>query len=381
MPGTAYAGPAVAAPYWTAASHQCGDTIQVAITRAVYLSWRHLNEVIPRIRGHFGYGTPPVRWRIGSGDRSFFSRRHNEIVLSPKSTKWVAAHEYGHALHCVSLGGMWTTTRCNPHYLWVPSSYTCAFSEGLANYAASIGAPGVFDFENAEETTRRAETEGSVAALFQDLIDTNNETGDSTTYPSTYVIEVFRTCTIHPPDSRRRAGSRTRNTVPSAQTSLPTGIPITSDQLGSIMSADSKRSARLIRMYARFAGMALVLASSACDDEGDVFPWRLRVIPTNEVYSGPSVHPDSVVSWNGLLSDSAGLAGMQIRIDRHVLDAQDFLDADDHILSLDVGGRGLLSISARLFHQGDVVAARRGVLYAEFRISSVSLRHSWSPVR
>jgi hypothetical protein len=39
-----------------------------------------------------------------------------------------------------------------------------------------------------------AEIEGNVAALFQDLIDSNNEGADSTTFGAYYVFTVFKSC-------------------------------------------------------------------------------------------------------------------------------------------------------------------------------------------
>ena len=206
VPGTENARGMVAVYGWDAEPYECGDTIQVTIPRAIYVTWSHLNEVIPPIRRHFGYSRPPVRWRIDlTLEGSHFNPRQDMLVLGSRSDKWVVAHEYGHALHHTSLGGLWRTENCQEHYINVASSYTCAFQEGLADYAASIGAPATArdwggnyeDFRPDHDSRNRpAEVEGSVAALFRDLIDTTNEPGDSTTYSSTYVVEVFRTCRV-----------------------------------------------------------------------------------------------------------------------------------------------------------------------------------------
>lgn len=201
LPASAYAQSPVASSYWDAEPDDCGDTVQVNVPRALYLSWKYLNEVIPLINSHFAFSRSPVRWRVDlTESRAFFSPQTNTIVLGRiYSDKWIVAHEYGHALHHASLGGLWTAHNCEDHIINVASSYTCAFQEGLADYAGSVGAPRestLFggDYETFSVTARRAETEGSVAALLRDLIDATNESSDRTTYPARYVFTVFKTC-------------------------------------------------------------------------------------------------------------------------------------------------------------------------------------------
>ncbi len=187
---------------WEVGAYQCGDTIQFVVPKYIYVTWGYLNEVIPRIRSHFGYGRSPVKWRVSpTANKSYFRSRDDEIVFGKSyKNKWVVAHEYAHALHHASLGGLWSARNCDPHYIDEASSYTCALQEGLADYAASVGAPAYENYEHFRprhsSRSRPAEVEGSVAALFHDLIDATNETGDRTTYSSTYVIEVFRTCRV-----------------------------------------------------------------------------------------------------------------------------------------------------------------------------------------
>lgn len=200
VPSSAYARGTVVTPYWDSEPHDCGDTIQVNVPREQYLVWSYLNEVIPRINAHFGYSRPAVRWRIDfSGRSSFFNSGSDMITFGSLYGKWTVAHEYGHALHHSSLGGLWKVHECEDHTIWVPSSYTCAFLEGLADYAGSIGAPRESvawggNYENIYVRSQRAETEGSVAALLRDLIDSTNERNDRTTYSARYVFDVFRTC-------------------------------------------------------------------------------------------------------------------------------------------------------------------------------------------
>lgn len=199
LPGSAYARSALTS-LWYAMPSDCGDTVQVNVPRALYLSWKYLNEVIPLINNHFTFSRSPVSWRVNlTQRRSSFSPSTNTIKLGSSFNKWVVAHEYGHALHYASLGGMWEPDNCQNHRISYPSSYTCAFLEGLADYAGSVGAPrhSAFyhgNYETFSVSSRRAETEGSVAALLRDLIDGTNERGDRTTYPARYVFTVFKTC-------------------------------------------------------------------------------------------------------------------------------------------------------------------------------------------
>ncbi len=113
---------------------------------------------------------------------------------------WTAAHEYTHALHDVALGGFWDVTNCNPHWVWSPpSSYTCALQEGIADYGGNVGAPDNYlhgDWESDARHNPSPKSEGSVAALFHDLIDSRNEDDDETTYGGNYVITVFKTCRV-----------------------------------------------------------------------------------------------------------------------------------------------------------------------------------------
>ena len=56
-------------------------------------------------------------------------------------------------------------------------------------------------------SARKPEIEGHVAAVFHDLIDREDEEGDSTAYSSRYVIKVFKTC------ETKLRGWRKRNDV------------------------------------------------------------------------------------------------------------------------------------------------------------------------
>ena len=191
-----------------------------------YLPWRLLDLSADAISKHFGRVRDRVDWVVESGLRAFYTDSIDRITLGwgwadRDAFHWVAAHEYGHAYHHMALGGLWETENCNPHFVYLPSSYTCALSEGFANYAGIVGsvsvehpdgyyrdcfewfgslkAPEEPDWCRDVSHDRKAEIEGWVAALFVDLIDDNDdsdERGDYTELSGSFVAEVFRTCQI-----------------------------------------------------------------------------------------------------------------------------------------------------------------------------------------
>ena len=133
---------------------------------------------------------------------SVYQRGPDKIVFRQGSVDrdWTAAHEFGHALHHESLGGIWNSGCPNPHYVHLPSNYKCALKEGIADYAGDVGnaTPGYGGWEGFHRTAPyhrgNGEIEGNVAALFHDLIDSNNEGDDETTLDPQDVMTVFRTC-------------------------------------------------------------------------------------------------------------------------------------------------------------------------------------------
>ena len=190
--------------FWDAQHSECGDTVRAHASRTVYLPWHHLNESAELIQDHFGYSRGRVKWRTRlNAESSYYTGWRDRITFNAygNSNWWTAAHEYGHAYHHKALGGMWSTRNCNPHYVRKVSSYTCAFSEGFADYAGNVGAPDDWDFGDWEtwddgEGSPKGKIEGYVAALFHDLIDETNETDDETSYPPDYIAAVFKTCKV-----------------------------------------------------------------------------------------------------------------------------------------------------------------------------------------
>lgn len=183
-------------------------TKDVEGARQLYLPWSYLDDdAIDLIEDHFGYNRSRISFRFHEFDEddetppaSYYDADDDEIVFRGHYDRpWVAAHEFTHGLHEEELGGIWDTSNCNPHYTDSVSSYSCAMSEGLADYGGDIGSPDDrFGWETWFKVKRDdgapAEIEGNVAAALWDLIDENNEGDDETSLEADDVMTVIRTC-------------------------------------------------------------------------------------------------------------------------------------------------------------------------------------------
>lgn len=196
--------------YWQARYSQCGTRIDVRGARQYYLPWKYLDYAIPRIESHFGYYRSRVTFEFRDFDEdddeppsTYYSGRSDKIVYRGYyDNHWVSAHEFGHALQKEKLGGLWNSGCPSPHHVHRVSNYRCALQEGIADYAGNIGTPanllpfGSWEYAHYTAPYHRGngEIEGNVAALFHDLIDTNNEGSDRTTLRAVDVMTVFKTC-------------------------------------------------------------------------------------------------------------------------------------------------------------------------------------------
>ena len=203
LPANQYVAGAEFRGYWDGDDGDCGETIQVSGTAKTYMPWKNLKVAIPLINAEFGFSRSRVKWLVrASQEYSTYNRKRDRIEFGSTYHKdWTASHEYVHALHHKSLGGLWNTTNCANHKINKVSSYTCAFQEGLADYGANVGAPDTNDpraydweiYDEGEEGTK-GKIEGYVAALFHDLLDDTSESGDETDYDGAYVMAVFKSC-------------------------------------------------------------------------------------------------------------------------------------------------------------------------------------------
>lgn len=196
--------------YFQARYHHCGDTLEVRGARHYYLPYTFLVYAIPEIESHFGYYRSRMNWEWDDFDEddddpptTYYSGRHDKIVFRNFfDYHWVSAHEFGHALHKEKLGGLWGAGCPSPHYVGKVSNYKCALQEGIADYAGNIGSPRNEWIHGDWETARYTppyhrgygEIEGNVAALFEDLIDDNNEGNDKVSLRPYDVMTVFKTC-------------------------------------------------------------------------------------------------------------------------------------------------------------------------------------------
>jgi hypothetical protein len=172
--------------------------------------YNNLNSTVGLSRAIFGHNRSAIRVVFYNGGTSGnsayfpssdwirFNRQGVPSHIFGRYGVFVADHEYGHALHNTSLGGMVLTGTCDAtHYYTQPmSNWSCAFAEGFADYhAATIRGPSAYFF-NVTETppTAGPNIEGSIAALLYDLSDPANEPRDLVQYPATWVAEVVKNC-------------------------------------------------------------------------------------------------------------------------------------------------------------------------------------------
>lgn len=195
--------------YFQVRYSSCSGVKSVEGSKHLYLPWSYLDDSIWRIEDHFGYDRSRVTFVYEDFDEddddppsTVYKKSKDKIIYrNYYEIPWVSAHEFAHALHHEELGGIWDTSNCNPHYVEEASSYTCALSEGFADYAANVGSPDNRPWGSWEDAYWPApyhrgngEVEGNVAALFHDLIDDENESGDETELDPNDVATVFRTC-------------------------------------------------------------------------------------------------------------------------------------------------------------------------------------------
>jgi hypothetical protein len=184
---------------------QANDTVDVTIDRVSHQAFKKFVDVINTADGALGHARSTVSFIkiVGlSGERYVPALDRIEITTgNPAGRTWHFAHEYGHALHEKALGGIWATPFCGGHTVGSPSSYECALAEGFGNYVGQVAGQGQNAFGPFEgyhwgdaATLLEPQEEGNIAALFNDLIDSVNENGDNTTYPASYVLNVFKTC-------------------------------------------------------------------------------------------------------------------------------------------------------------------------------------------
>jgi hypothetical protein len=128
--------------------------------------------------------------------------------------RFVALHEYGHALHEKALGGNAASGNCpSPHYFDGATNLQCAFSEGFADFHAQALGAGYFyyggdytygctNFSSNGSCTAYATSrdgsivEGAVAIFLSHVTDPANPPHDNVSYPGAYVADVITNCRL-----------------------------------------------------------------------------------------------------------------------------------------------------------------------------------------
>lgn len=150
----------------------------------------------------FGYDVPRVLVAFSRDGRAYYLPSTEAIFLAgPPSTlsgRHTVLHEYGHHVHNAVYGQnrLPLSAHCSPHYFSVPSSASCAWTEGWANFVPSLvdGSPIVartafqtWDIESGQVAISGIPTdfghgdavEGRISSLLWDLHDSLPERGDT----------------------------------------------------------------------------------------------------------------------------------------------------------------------------------------------------------
>lgn len=177
-------------------------------------------EFFSQTRGWIGV------WAPETGNRAFYERGSDEITIDAGAAwgdygRFVAGHEYGHALHHKSLGGIQGSDCPSPHFNDQSTSLSCAFYEGFATYHATASGFPYFDLEGENYTVGRvcqgysctegsiidgSVVEGAVASFLFSLTDAVGSPSDSVSFPGVYVTDIIRSCQLFtsPPAIIRR---------------------------------------------------------------------------------------------------------------------------------------------------------------------------------
>lgn len=220
----------------------CGATVPTDTYSNMSHVFNRMNITIDRSEGFFQHSRGKIPVNLSYDEELSFYRPEgwslldepplyggDYIVICESDSRFsedagnrIIAHEYGHALHDKELGGNEGGCNGKDHYLNGALSLPCAFSEGFAQYHASVTIDGDNTFipeiednvyypaspENSESgpLDDGSIIEGAVAAFLYDLTDPANEPHDQVDYPGEYVAEIIETCTVSAPLAQRADG-------------------------------------------------------------------------------------------------------------------------------------------------------------------------------
>ena len=202
-----------------------GGFYQTTASATAARVFTNLRLTVPSSRSIFSRSRGVVGVKVGSGYTTEYTGSDDRIYIKTTNAVWgpygvfIAAHEYGHALHNQALGGIVSHSCPEPHYLYGAYNLGCAFVEGFADFHAAITradslklTDGFSDYGAEHDVSYSGSgdgsiIEGAVASFFYDLVDNantrdginNQPDGDDdvVSYPGSYVADIVKTCLVN----------------------------------------------------------------------------------------------------------------------------------------------------------------------------------------
>ncbi|MDQ6717123.1 MAG: hypothetical protein M3Z17_02115 [Gemmatimonadota bacterium] len=133
---------------WNGDPYSCQDQSEPWIVGNSKLArvFVNMNRLVQASQSAFSHSIVQTQVYISSGtSTAYYSTGTHSIYMNNSGTyiwgdygRFVPSHEFGHKVHNVALGSSLNTSNCNPHYLDSPSSLSCAWVEGFADYHAAV---------------------------------------------------------------------------------------------------------------------------------------------------------------------------------------------------------------------------------------------------
>lgn len=213
---------------WGMVATDCGESYYTITSSVGGHAFTNLQKTLDGTQSLFGTIHPFIDVNMYSCPTdsypNYYSPGQDEIYLCTQDVwggwgQFIAGHEYGHAFHQTTLWGNVGGNCPSKHFLDTNSNWTCAFSEGFADYFGAATRPdlGTFPIRGEIESNvyfpgcvQRASTypyactggtsyegaliEAAFAAFLYDLTDSEVEVHDSIAAPGTYIRDIIRTC-------------------------------------------------------------------------------------------------------------------------------------------------------------------------------------------
>lgn len=174
----------------------------------------HIYVTMSQVAGNswnfFGVSRPKINVLYNpNADANSYSTSDEITIVEAWGPQGIFAqgHEYGHALHHKSLGGVVSSRDDCPNTTFHPydqqQSLRCGLGEGFASYhaVAVMGSASEYFDAIENDTMLDAGEDGAivphaVSAFLFDLTDNRVEAHDAVTYPGRYVADIVRTCLV-----------------------------------------------------------------------------------------------------------------------------------------------------------------------------------------